>query len=369
MSTKSNQPKETANKAVQATIDLNGTTQPAAPSSTPTASLATYKGHYTPPPQQEYSTGPADTVFTPDFNIFRGASGLRLTDAETEKLLAPPDESIVQLRPDGLIYVPQVFTRKRLNEVIGVGHWALVEMEVKQQHISGPSPDKDIVQVYFVGALIIRGHFCAKAIGENEYHLNNPLESYATAYEASKSDCLTRTTKDIGIFSELWDPAYRWKWHAKYTVKVWVNGKSKPQYRRVDQPPFYGETGLAEDSPVKQEGYVAPYAREQGGAGGGGYKGQPKSNRPLTPNNSATANTKPAPTVPRSQVAPPPPAVPAQPATPTRKPPVPLTEDRLDYALTFVRNGGTIAEIEKKYSLTDSQRSTLLDNYIPKPKT
>ncbi len=171
-----------------------------------------------------------------EIDIYNGASMLIVSKEESEKLLTPFDENIIEIRPDGLIYLPQTFWRQRLNQVFGIGQWAIIPKNT----IKDPEKNK----FYYEGVLLIRGAYIATSVGEAEYHQTNRGQSWASVYEASKSDCITRCCKDLGIASELWQPKFSRAWVAKYAIQVDVidsYGNQKKQWRRIDQPALKGE--------------------------------------------------------------------------------------------------------------------------------
>ena len=168
-----------------------------------------------------------------DIPTYSGISTAPITPEENKKLLAPVDPEIVQIRPDGLVYVPGVYYRRRLSEIFGAGNWALRPLGVQVVN--------DIIN--YRGALYIRGHFVAEAIGEQKYIESNANQSYATAHEGAKTDCLVRCCKDLGMFTELWDPAWIQDWIEQYAVRVWCYNVNNPQqkrpfWRRKDQKPI-----------------------------------------------------------------------------------------------------------------------------------
>lgn len=173
--------------------------------------------------------------------MYSGASMLVLDASEIAGLTADFDDNEVEIRPDGLIYLPQAFFRQRLNQVIGIGQWALVQHAVKM--------DEDHY-VYFDGSLFIRGKFVARAMGEGQKH-DNAIQSMAAVYESAKSDCIVRCCKDLSIASKLWQPEYARKWTDEHAVRVWresgngwsARGGKKGDFfwRRKDSPPFWWE--------------------------------------------------------------------------------------------------------------------------------
>lgn len=179
---------------------------------------------------------------------FEGASTLILTKEEEEKLTQPVNEDWVNIRPDGLIYLPQTFYRKILNTTLGIGQWAVIENATYR--------DKNMDIVYYDGSLFIRGKFVSKAVGEARYIEENDKMSWGSVYESAKSDCITRLCKDLGIASELWQPRFIEQWKKKYAVAVRVtlrNGKKVIYWRRKDADPFYGEEEIISKEPKEKE--------------------------------------------------------------------------------------------------------------------
>lgn len=178
--------------------------------------------------------------------LYQSASMLVITDDEAKLLDEKIKDLDIEIRPDGLIYPPQVYWRDKLNQTFGRGQWALL------QHSVVKDPDRD--KIYYDGSLMIRGHFIARAIGEQEYYISNPMQSWGSAAESAKSDCLGRCCKDLGIFKELWEPNFVREWLKKNAVKVFIKGKddkTKVSWRRIDSEPYYNETGFVPDSPNK----------------------------------------------------------------------------------------------------------------------
>ena len=164
---------------------------------------------------------------------YTNASLLHITDEEQKKLQESVDPNEVEIRPDGLLYLPQVFVRDKLNTAFGIGQWALLQHAITQIDST----------LCFDGSLYVRGAFVARAMGEAKYIQSNEQQTWASVYESAKSDCLVRCCKDLGIAKELWQPAFGRDWQAKYAVKVWrekVKGGCY-QWRRKDVAPFYDE--------------------------------------------------------------------------------------------------------------------------------
>jgi len=147
-----------------------------------------------------------------------------------EVLLAPIDPEDVEMKPDGLIYLPEIKYRRVLNKAFGPGGWGLAPRSE-----TNVSP-KVVSREY---ALVCFGRLVAIARGEQEYF--DP-SNIATATEACKSNALMRCCKDLGIASELWDPRFIREFKAKYCVEVFAEHvptkKKKKIWRRKDQPKF-----------------------------------------------------------------------------------------------------------------------------------
>lgn len=178
-----------------------------------------------------------------EINYFQNASLLKISEQEQQKLLMSFDKKEIEIRPDGLIYLPQTFWRKRLNESFGIGQWCLI---VKGSR-NDPAPQKD--KLYLQGVLMVRGNYVAESVGEAELHSSNPMQSWASVWESAKSDCITRCCKDLGIASELWQPEFIKSWIKDNALQVWreKTGKKRDgsigsfQWRKKTSEKFYDE--------------------------------------------------------------------------------------------------------------------------------
>ncbi|KAF9559663.1 mitochondrial genome maintenance MGM101 [Agrocybe pediades] len=161
---------------------------------------------------------------------YSGLSAQPFPKEITDVLLAPIDPMDVEMKPDGLIYLPEIKYRRILNKAFGPGGWGLAP---RTETNVGP---KIVSREY---ALVCLGRLVAIARGEQEYF--DP-SGVATATEACKSNALMRCCKDLGIASELWDPRFIREFKAKYCVEVFAEHiptkKKKKLWRRKDQPKF-----------------------------------------------------------------------------------------------------------------------------------
>ncbi|KAI0650446.1 mitochondrial genome maintenance MGM101-domain-containing protein [Trametes meyenii] len=152
-------------------------------------------------------------------------------------LMTPLDPQDVEIKPDGLVYLPEIKYRRVLNKAFGPGGWGLAP---RSETNVGP---RVVSREY---ALVCLGRLVGIARGEQEYFDPNGIP---TATEACKSNALMRCCKDLGVASELWDPRFIREFKAKYCVEVFAEDtrtkKKKKLWRRKDQPPFeypYKET-------------------------------------------------------------------------------------------------------------------------------
>jgi hypothetical protein len=131
------------------------------------------------------------------------------------------------MKPDGLIYLPEIKYRRILNKAFGPGGWGLVPR--------GPHTvnKKNISREY---ALFCLGRFVSQARGEQDYF---GADSLPTASEGCKSNALMRCCKDLGIASELWDPVFIKEFKAKYCTMIQAthisSGVKKWLWKRKDR--------------------------------------------------------------------------------------------------------------------------------------
>lgn len=183
-------------------------------------------------PAKLYAERPPDLPQT-FAQLYSGASLLEISQKEKDTLNVPVNNAEVEIRPDGLLYLPQVFVREKLNAAFGPGQWALIQNGIT---IVGNT-------LCFDGSLVIRGKFVSRAMGEADYIRSNKNMSWATVYESAKSDAIARACKDLGVAKELWQPQFCRKWEKEYSVKVYRTKKGEYAFRRKDVSPFYDEQG------------------------------------------------------------------------------------------------------------------------------
>lgn len=113
-----------------------------------------------------------------------------------------------EVKPDGLLYLPEIKYRRILNKSFGPGGWGLVPR--------GPHTiiDQTLSREY---AMFCDGRFISQARGEQDFFSPSGL---ATASEGCKSNAMMRCCKDLGIASELWDPVFIRTFKAANAVMV-----------------------------------------------------------------------------------------------------------------------------------------------------
>ena len=120
------------------------------------------------------------------------------------------DPADVEIKPDGIIYLPEIKYRRILNRAFGPGGWGLAP---RGETIVTA---KAVTREY---ALVALGRLVSVARGEQDYF--SP-EGIPTAAEGCKSNALLRCCKDLGVASELWDPRFIRGFMKERAKEVWV---------------------------------------------------------------------------------------------------------------------------------------------------
>ncbi|CAN3373256.1 hypothetical protein DIURU_003293 [Diutina rugosa] len=149
--------------------------------------------------------------------------GSKPFDRETiDILLAPISDTDIEIKPDGLLYLPEIKYRRILNRAFGPGGWGLAP------RTESLIIDKQISREY---ALICEGRLVSIARGEQDFFGGN--DKVTTALEGCKSNALMRCCKDLGIASELWDPQFIRKWKQKYCEEVFVEHVGTKKKKKI----------------------------------------------------------------------------------------------------------------------------------------
>ncbi|EDO15705.1 hypothetical protein Kpol_1000p17 [Vanderwaltozyma polyspora DSM 70294] len=143
---------------------------------------------------------------------------------ELVKILEVKD---IEIKPDGLIYLPEIKYRRILNKSFGAGGWGLV-----------PRSDTIVTNSLVTReyGLICHGQLVSVARGEQDYFSEQGIP---TATEGRKSNALMRCCKDLGVGSELWDPVFIKKFKKEHCVEKFVEhvttGKKRKIWLRKDR--------------------------------------------------------------------------------------------------------------------------------------
>ncbi|CAH3161032.1 unnamed protein product [Porites lobata] len=166
---------------------------------------------------------------------FSGAASVPFSSEITQALMSPINENDIEIKPDGLIYLPEIKYRRILNQAFGPGGWALLPRGESLQFQSDRDNSQLIVREY---ALFCLGRFVAQTVGEHTFYSSNNMV-YGKAMEAAKSNALMRCCKDLGVASELWDPQFIIQWKDKFALSAWCENvrtrEKKKLWRRKDR--------------------------------------------------------------------------------------------------------------------------------------
>lgn len=127
----------------------------------------------------------------------------------------------IEVKPDGLIYLPEIKYRRVLNRSFGAGAWGLVPRS--PTIVTG----KLVTREY---GLVCLGQLVSVARGEQDYFSEQGIP---TATEGCKSNALMRCCKDLGIGSELWDPVFIKKFKTEYCVERFVTHVTTMKKKKI----------------------------------------------------------------------------------------------------------------------------------------
>ncbi|KAK1624629.1 mitochondrial genome maintenance protein mgm101 [Colletotrichum phormii] len=162
---------------------------------------------------------------------YHGLGTARFPKEVVDILLQPVNPADVEVKPDGIVYLPEIKYRRILNQAFGPGGWGLVP---KGDVVVG---EKVVTREY---ALIAEGRFISQAQGENGYF---SVETLPSAVEGCKSNALMRCCKDLGVASDLWDPVFIRQFRKEYADEIWAEHvttkRKKLVWTRKDVPLAY----------------------------------------------------------------------------------------------------------------------------------
>ncbi|WPG99270.1 Mgm101p-domain-containing protein [Acrodontium crateriforme] len=209
---------------------------PSAPKQQSTPEIRSLSEGLSDPPPTTLSTG-EQVDWT---RSYHGLSSEAFTEAQSAILMAELSLDDIEIKPDGIIYLPEIKYRRILNKAFGPGGWGLAPRG--ETIVTG----KVVTREY---GLVAGGRLISVARGEQTYF--DP-DGIPTATEGCKSNALMRCCKDLGIASELWDPRFIRKFlksHAKETiVEHQTTKKRRRHFMRKDDEiryPFKEVAGSA----------------------------------------------------------------------------------------------------------------------------
>lgn len=157
--------------------------------------------------------------------LLPSAGTLTTTKEQQMELYKPFSNEEIEIRPDGLIYLPWMEYVTRLRTIFGT-NWALIPQGL---------PRKEGNLILWMFGLVIEGKLMGMSLGQQEYYDNNPMMTWGDAVEGAKSNALMRLCKGIGMGLELWKPSFIKAWkkkHAETYQGVDRNNRPKTLWRK-----------------------------------------------------------------------------------------------------------------------------------------
>lgn len=145
---------------------------------------------------------------------------VELTKEQEDILYADVNKENVEIRPDGLIYLPWMEYVSRLQKAFKMSWGIIPDGQPRQMGLF-------ILWGFY---LVIKGKLAGFAMGEQKYQPNNAMMTWGDACEGAKSNALMRLCKGLGISLELWQPRFIKDWISKYAESYElkdVKGKKK----------------------------------------------------------------------------------------------------------------------------------------------
>lgn len=206
-------------------------------------------------PKEKEKPLPASTVQSRMEELIPFAGTIEITEEQKKILFAPVNSESVEIRSDGLVYLPWMEYVSRLRDAFGIS-WAIIPYGMAKP-VGG--------FLYWPFYLMIQGKLAGFAVGEQEYPPpGNQRMTYGDATEACKSNALMRLCKGIGISLELWKPSFIREWKAKY-AEFYQDDKGKTKWRRndrkIEEAEVVGEVSMEDVEKPPPLGYEDYYKR------------------------------------------------------------------------------------------------------------
>lgn len=155
------------------------------------------------------------------YTSYHGIGSKPFSDETQNALSSALNADDIEIKPDGLIYLPEIKYRRILNKAFGPGGWGLVP---RSETIVTA---KLVTREY---ALVCHGQMVSIARGEQDYFSETGIP---TATEGCKSNALMRCCKDLGIGSELWDPVFIKQYKKKHCTEKFVEHVTTKKKKKI----------------------------------------------------------------------------------------------------------------------------------------
>lgn len=150
------------------------------------------------------------------------AGTLQLSPDESKRLMADfPDEAFQKGAggKDNLIYLEHAALRDRLNEVLGLGQWAIIVRENWFENFTSAKGSHG-VRVYSKVMLLVRGCYVSESVGDMDYYPGNPNQNKGDAIEGSKTAAFRRCAKEFGVGLQAWRKEWCAGWMQRNGGKI-----------------------------------------------------------------------------------------------------------------------------------------------------
>lgn len=155
------------------------------------------------------------------YTSFHGIGSKPFDQRVQQELAQALKSEDIEIKPDGLIYLPEIKYRRILNKSFGPGGWGLVP---RSETIV---TSKLVTREY---GLICHGQLVSIARGEQDYFSETGIP---TATEGCKSNALMRCCKDLGIGSELWDPVFIKSFKKEFCTEKFVEHVTTKKKKKI----------------------------------------------------------------------------------------------------------------------------------------
>ena len=172
---------------------------------------------------------------------FHGLSTEPFSKEAADILLSPISPMDVEVKPDGIVYLPEIKYRRILNKAFGPGGWGLAprgesivtEKAVTREYaLVAHGRYDDVVgsRLFLFWLLPWTSRLVSIARGSQDYF--SP-DNIPTATEGCKSNAMMRCCKDLGVASELWDPRFIRDFLSKNAREVFVEHALNKKRRKI----------------------------------------------------------------------------------------------------------------------------------------